>query len=284
MTLKKYSDNYSRVYVEVTNACNKSCSFCPKHERELRMMTVDEFDLVTSKLIGVTEYLYYHVMGEPLTHPHITELIKIASDKGFKSVITTNGSLLDILGDKLIASGVYKINLSIHSFEGNSLEEHKKYMDTCFDFADKASREGILIILRLWNSGHDNGLNDQTLEILRERFADGEWKTVANGARIRHKLHLEYGERFSWPDMASEEVDDSVFCYGLNDHFSVLCDGTVVPCCLDRNGDISLGNIYEQDICEILCSPLAEQIRNGFAEHVATQELCRRCGYAKRFK
>ncbi len=274
---------YSRVYVEITNICNRSCSFCPSHARSPQRMSAEDFGVITDKLLGVTGYLYYHVMGEPLTHPLLPSFIGTAASKGYRSVVTTNGTLLDKVGEALIDAGVYKVNISVHSFEGESREELFSYVDKCLDFADKASRAGVLVILRLWNNGHDEGRNDLILLRARERFCDGEWVSEPRGARIRHRLHLEYGDRFAWPDMGAEDGGDDVFCYGLGDHFSVLCDGTVVPCCLDRNGELALGNILDTDVDEILSSERARCIRGGFDRHTAVEELCRRCGYARRF-
>jgi radical SAM protein with 4Fe4S-binding SPASM domain len=214
----------------------------------------------------------------------LPDFIRKASQKGYKSVVTTNGTLLPRVGDALIDAGVYKVNLSVHSFEDGTREQFEKYLSDCMDFADKASRAGVLVILRLWNEGFDNGLNEQILTELKARFCDGEWAPSKGGYRIRHRLHLEYGERFEWPDIDIEEQSDDVFCYGLGDHFSVLCDGSVVPCCLDRNAEITLGNILTEDIGDILTSERAENIRRGFECRRATEELCRKCGYAKRFK
>lgn len=278
MTSKKYS----RVYVEITNICNRNCSFCPGTSREKRSMTLDEFKYVASSLVKLTDYIYFHVMGEPLTHPDLPEMIKYATSLGFKCAITTNGSLLQSRGDELISAGTYKINLSVHSFEEGEEEKYLAYIHSLADFADKSSNNGVLTVLRLWNKGHDGGLNDRTLDILKEKLA-GEWKWGSRGARIRHKLHLEYGDRFDWPDMSAENMGDEVFCYGLGDHFGVLCDGTVIPCCLDHEGDIALGNIYKTPINEILASDRAENIRMGFAKKCAVEELCQKCGYARRF-
>ena len=150
------------------------------------------------------------------------------------------------------------------------------------DFADRASAAGVLTVLRLWNRGHDDGRNDTTLQILQQKLP-GEWKWGARGARIRHKLHLEYGDRFAWPDMQAENMGNDIFCYGLADHFGVLCDGSVIPCCLDHDGNITLGNILETPIREILSSPRALAMREGFSKRCATEELCQRCGYARRF-
>ncbi len=278
MTHKKYS----RVYVEITNICNRNCSFCPGTTREKRRMSLDEFKSIASSLVGVTDYIYFHVMGEPLTHPRLPDFIKYATSLGFKCAVTTNGTLVTERTDELISSGVYKVNLSVHSFEGGEKEKYLNYIESLADFADKASNSGVLTVLRLWNKGFDGGLNDRTLEILKERL-EGEWKWGTRGARIRHKLHLEYGDRFDWPDMEAENMGDCLFCYGLRDHFGILCDGSVIPCCLDREGNITLGNIHETPIRDILSSDRAEAILHGFDKRIAVEELCQKCGYARRF-
>ena len=273
---------YSRVYVEITNICNRNCSFCPGTAREKRRMSYDEFISVANSLVGVTDYIYFHVMGEPLTHPDLPKFIEYASSLGFKCAITTNGTLLDRRADEIISAGVYKVNLSVHSFEAGEEEKYLSYIHSLCDFADKASCAGVLTVLRLWNRGADDSLNDRTLEILKSRL-EGEWKWGSRGARIRHKLHLEYGDRFEWPDMSVDNLGDSVFCYGLRDHFGILCDGSVIPCCLDHEGDITLGNVFETPLRQILSSDRATAILSGFDRRCAVEELCQKCGYARRF-
>ncbi len=282
---------YARVYVEITNICNRQCSFCPGTARPPHRMTREEFDTVTDRLVGVTEYLYYHVMGEPLTHPLLPDFIRMAATKGLRSAITTNGTLLPAHGRALVEAGVYKVNISVHSFEDSEdAAAHETYLRGLLDFADYASRAGVLVVLRLWNLDGDgyspHGINDRTLAMLRARFPDGgdsPWRHSARGARIRDKLHLEYGDRFAWPDMAADDWGTDVFCYGLKDHFAILCDGRVVPCCLDREGAITLGNVFCTSAEDILTSPRAVSMREGFTRRCATEALCRRCGYARRF-
>lgn len=274
---------YSRAYVEITNVCNRDCSFCPGTTRAPKFMSCEEMSHIISELSGLTEYVYFHVMGEPLLHPELPQLIRIASECGIKCAITTNGTLLREHGNALIESGVYKVNLSVHSFEEGTYQEQLDYVRSVVDFADKASAAGILTVIRLWNLGHDGGRNRETLKILHERFSD-EWQEGARGARIRHRLHLEYGERFAWPDAEADYLGDEVFCYGLRDHFGILSDGTVVPCCLDREGTINLGNVFDTPLTEILSSDRAVSMCRGFDTRVAVEELCKRCGYARRFK
>ena len=273
---------YSRVYVEITNICNRNCSFCPGTKRELHKMSVDKFATVLEKLQGITKHLYFHIMGEPLTHPDLPLLIKMAKEAGFHPMITTNGTLLSARGKALIESGIYKVNISVHSFENGTEDEYQNYITQCMEFADLASSSGVLTVLRLWNQGYDHGRNEDIVGMLKNYFGE-DWNYGNRGITIRKNLFLEYDTRFEWPDLEAEDRGDSVYCYGLKDHFGILCDGTVVPCCLDREGEIALGNIFEDDIQNILHSERAVNIANGFRNRKACEELCRKCGYARRF-
>ena len=246
-------------------------------------MSEEEFAHVLACLEGKTKYVYYHLMGEPLTHPLLPTFLKMAAERGFKSIITTNGTLLGKRGEELISSGLHKVNISIHSLEDSDAEQRDRYLSTVSDFADEASRRGVIISLRLWNNGVDGGLNEKVLQFLQERFSDGEWQKNTRGVRIRDKLHLEWGERFEWPDSEARVYGEEVFCYGLKDHFGILCDGSVVPCCLDSDGVITLGNIFGEDIDGILSSPRARAMHEGFRCRKASEELCKRCQYATRF-
>ena len=273
---------YSRVYVEITNICNLRCSFCHGHSRAPRRMTAQEFSCVLDRLEGVTNHVYYHLMGEPLLHPELPNFIRLANARNFRSVITTNGTLLDRAGQELIASAPHKVSISLHSSEGESNGAHVHYMQKVIEFADAASRAGIIVVLRMWNRGFDGGKNEEIFARLQE-FFKGEWVENTRGVRIRDKLHVEWGDRFAWPDKDIPSLGDEVFCYGLKDHFGILCDGTVVPCCLDSDGVIALGNVFEQPLADILSSPRAKAMVDGFTARSATEELCRRCGYARRF-
>lgn len=273
---------YSKVYVEITNICNKSCSFCHGHSRKPREMSKEEFSLILDKLSGQTKYIYYHLMGEPLVHPLLPEFISLAKGCGFKSIVTTNGSLLNKRACELLSAGVHKFNISLHSFEDGNDEEHIRYVRELAEFSKAAAAKGIIVIFRLWNNGLDNGRNENVLSILKESIS-GEWTKTNRDIRIRDKIHLEYGERFEWPDSNAEIKGDSFFCYGLKDHFGILSDGTVVPCCLDSDGIISLGNIFNEDISAILSSERARAMLEGFKCGRASEELCKRCGYAQKF-
>ena len=148
---------YSRAYVEITNICNMHCSFCHGHSRRKRQLTEAEFDHILRQLEGKTEYVYYHLMGEPLTHPLLGQFVELAGSRGFRSVITTNGTLLEKRGDELIRAGVHKVSVSLHSFEEGDTKHQIKYVMQVAEFARKASQAGVIVCLRLWNKGCDQG-------------------------------------------------------------------------------------------------------------------------------
>lgn len=274
---------YSRAYVEITNICNMHCSFCHGHSRPSRQMSEAEYARVLQQLAGKTQYIYHHLMGEPLAHPLLPRFLQMAHQAGFRPMLTTNGTLLDRVGDTLLTPGLHKVNISLHSFEGVHVQAHQRYIQAVSNFADKANRIGVLISLRLWNRGFDEGRNDLTLSLLQKNLP-GDWAQNTRGYRIRDRLFLEWGERFAWPDKNAHDNGDHVFCHGLRDHFGILCDGTIVPCCLDSDGIIALGNIFIEDLSDILASPRAKAIAAGFSRRHAAEDLCRRCGYAQRFQ
>lgn len=273
---------YSRVYVEITNICNMNCSFCHGHNRPPRQMTEAEYAHILDQLTGKTQYIYHHLMGEPLIHPLLPRFIQMAHQAGFRPMLTTNGTLLDRCQDVLLSEGLHKINISLHSFEGDQQTDHRRYIQSVANFAKNANQAGILISMRLWNNGYDEGKNQITLDILKENIP-GEWSENTRGYRIRDRLFLEWGDRFAWPDQNAPDYGDRLFCHGLGDHFGILSNGTVVPCCLDSDGIIALGNVFQEPLSDILSSPRARAIAEGFRQRKATEDLCRRCGYAQKF-
>ncbi len=273
---------YNKVYVEITNICNMNCSFCHGHKRAPKQMSAEEFAIVLEKLTEQTKYIYYHLMGEPLVHPLLPEFIKMAGERGYKSIITTNGTLLQKRGDELLSVGVHKINVSLHSFENGTSDDHERYVRSLADFAKKAAESGTIVVFLLWNNGFDDGKNKTAIDVLKENIS-GDWAENSRGIKIRDKIYLEFGERFEWPDCDAEIKGNRFFCYGLKDQFGILSDGAVVPCCLDSDGRINLGNVFNEDIESILNSKRALNMVEGFRRGEATEELCKRCGYAQRF-
>ena len=279
---------FSRVYLEITNCCNLACSFCPGTTRRAAFLTVAQFTHLAGALRGQTRFLYFHVMGEPLLHPDLPELLDIAGRMGFRVVLTTNGTLLPKRQRELLAAqALHKVSVSLHSFEANSGVDMEHYLAGCTDFGLAASEAGILIDYRLWNldGAETRGRNEQNDAILNHLHAayPGNWTQNTWGWRLCDRTFIHYGEKFDWPSPDAPDHGEAGTCRALRDQLAVLCDGTVVPCCLDGEGRIPLGNLLTQPLDEILAAEPARSIADGFARQKRIHPLCRRCGYSERF-
>ena len=273
---------FQKIYVEISNLCNLRCAFCPGTKRAPGIMSAENFARLLPKLKPYTEYLYFHLMGEPLCHPELAEFLNLAKD--FKVILTTNGTLLAKQQDLLLsAPNLHKVNISLHAFEANDLSvPFESYLSDCFRFGQAAEGKK-LTVYRLWNQGGQDAKNAEILTQMEAHFPK-PWTEKRQGTQIGDKVFLEYGEKFDWPDLQAGEDTQPLFCYGLRDQLGILWDGTVVPCCLDHEGDIALGNLFTQEMDEILASPRAKALYDGFTARQAVEPLCRRCGYARRFR
>ena len=275
---------FNKIYLEISNVCNLKCAFCPGTKRQGHVMTEAEFSAILPKIRPFTDFLYFHLMGEPLLHPNLERFLELAGEYGFKVILTTNGTLLAKQQKMLLRMpALHKINISLHAFEANDLAvPFGQYLTDCFAFGQAA--EGCkLVVYRLWNSGGQDAMNAQILDAMHRHFPS-DWVQERKGTRIGSRVFLEYGDKFDWPDLSAEDGGCQVFCYGLRDQLGILCDGTVVPCCLDHDGDIPLGNLHKEDLGEILEKERAKAIYQGFSGKKAVEQLCRRCGYARRFR
>ena len=275
---------FGEIYVEISNICNLKCSFCPGTTRKPKRMSIEEFKIVLEKIKPYTDFINFHVLGEPLCHPDLESFLALAKEMKLMVNIVTNGTLVSQKKDILLKSKAhYKTVISLHSFEANDNKiPFEKYLDDCFSYAKSAENKKI-VVLRLWNNGGKDSLNDEILSKL-ENYFPNPWVEERNGTRIGERVYIEYGDKFDWPTLESDDTNEKIFCYGLRRQIAILADGTVVPCCLDNNGTINLGNIFEKNLEEIINSERAQKIYNGFSNRNACEELCKRCSFVRKFQ
>lgn len=274
---------FRKVYLEISNVCNLSCTFCPGTKRAPRIMTEEEFTYLLQKIQPWTDFVYFHIMGEPLCHPLLGRFLEIAQEIGMRVILTTNGTRIAVCSQTLLSSpALHKVNLSLHAFESNDkLDDFDRYLDDCFTFGKTADGEKI-VVYRLWNQGGNDRLNENILSKM-ECFFPKPWRQTRTGIGLAPRTFLEFGDKFDWPELTAPDYGENRFCYALRDQIGVLCDGTVVPCCLDHDGDIPLGNLFHQSMDDIISSFAAKKLYKEFSDRKVTQALCRRCGYANRF-
>ena len=280
-----------RAYVEIGNICNLNCSFCPKTAREPRRMTTSEFKTVCERLAGRVKNLFFHVMGEPLFHPELDSFLKISEEFGFPVSITTNGVLIPERGHIILenAKAVHRVSISLHSIEGNGGDiSGGGYLERAVEFAKKLAALDVNAVFRLWNLDTEercgsNSQNESIEDVLRRHYPE-PWEKRYAGYRMAYRTFLEYDGIFTWPSESKSEERCSGTCHGLLRQIAILADGTVVPCCLDSEGMMPLGNIFSQSLENIMESKLASEMRSGFREGRLVHPLCQKCSYSLRFK
>lgn len=286
---------FKKVYIEITSVCNLACSFCPPTQRAKGLIKVEQFEKILDQIRPHTKYIYLHVKGEPLLHPRIDQLLDAAHERGFKVNITTNGTLIKKQREKLIGKpALRQMNFSLHSFDGHEGSENReKYLGDILEFVRDAREHNVIFSYRLWNLQRDDQTevdrrkNAETLEILEQEynlpFKIEERVEPGKGVKIAPNVYLNQDHEFKWPSLLEPEYTGKGFCHALRSQAAILVDGTVVPCCLDGEGVINLGNVNEQSFSAIVESERANNLVDGFSRREAVEELCRKCGYRQKF-
>lgn len=263
-----------KVYIEITNVCNLSCDFCHGTTREPLFMSAAEFESAVLQVKPMTDYIYLHILGEPLLHPEFDLLLSVCDRHKMKTTITTNGTLIKECEEKLTKHpSLIQLNYSLHC---NSEQEY--YLDNILNFT--RANKAVTHVLRFWNTA-DIRLID---EISRFYGVSVEIQKISlgNGPKIAENVYIQQMDAFTWPDINGREIFTSGKCLGLKNNIGILADGTVVPCCLDADGIINLGNIFNGGLTEILNGERAARIRSGFQHNIVCEKLCRTCGFAVR--
>jgi len=272
-----------RIYIEILNTCNLSCAFCAKNTRTPKMMSPDEFEMIVRQAKAYTDYIYLHVQGEPLMHPLFDEFLSITDRLDMHVQLVTNGTYLHNHMDMAEHKSLRKVSFSLQSIEYQNVDI-EDYMNTILTFSSKASVQNRPYVeIRFWRKDQmDLPKTAQCFSILKERFDFEE--TSRNGSyRLMNHVYLAFDNSFDWPDQNETSEDNTGYCHGALDQIAILSDGTVVPCCLDYNGMIRFGNIFDSSLSDILSSERYLNMKNGLQKHILTEDLCRKCTFRKRF-
>jgi len=282
---------FKKIYIEITNRCNLACPFCARSSRPQASMEAQAFAEVLTRIHGFTRFIALHVLGEPLLHPEIDRILALSQEYGLQVNLTTNGALLGRHRRTLLtAPALRQINFSLHGLAHLERGAAAAHLEEIIDFSLEASRGGgPYVSLRLWNLGAAAGAgwNDWLLARLTAAFAApllGEGQLRAErGIPLAPRVFLNPEPQFAWPHPDGPDLGEHGHCRGLRDHLAVLADGTVVPCCLDADGRLALGNIFKQTLADILAGPRARRMLEGFGHQRLVESLCRRCSYRLRF-
>lgn len=285
---------FNRIHIEISNACNLQCSFCPEVLRKKDYMSVSKFKVILDRVSPFTREISLHLMGEPLMHRQLDQILDAAFSAGMPVNLTTNGVLLNEAKEVLLLhSAIRQINFSLQSYPDNFPERNPAlYLEKIVNFSKKAEmiRPDLYINFRFWNLEQDSTESRQNealfeflernLEIEIPRTVDVKFR---KGRHLRGRMYAHFDSRFEWPSLENAYRGDVGTCKALQNHMGVLSDGTVVPCCLDKEGKIPLGNVLENNFDEIFNSDRTQKMLKGFKCGRLVEDLCKHCSYIKRF-
>ena len=278
---------FNKIYIEITNYCNLNCSFCSKDKRIKKEMSILEFCNVINKIKNHTKSIYLHIKGEPLLHSNLDEILTICDENNIVVKITTNGTLLKKKIEILKKHHIKQINVSLHSENGI-----ENYFEDVFSSCDELSKN-TTIVYRIWvlNNLELDELSTKTVEKIKKYYNLSttmvEKIIKEKNIKLKDNIYLDKDNEFIWPNESindnNDNSDNGGYCLATKSHIGILSNGVVVPCCLDSEGIINLGNIFEQDLEEIINSDLFKSINEGFRNKKVVCDLCKNCEYRYRF-
>ena len=257
-------------------------------------MDVGLFEKIIEQVAPLTEQVTFHLMGEPLIHPQLEEFLNLCSHYKTPVFFVSNGALLtDKRAELLLHPIIRQVNFSLHSFPDNFPEKDPAgYLGKIFAFTERAfeMRPDLYINYRLWNL-QDTTMSTPQNELMHTMIEKRFDVKICNEVNVKNqksqkllnRLYLHFDTEFTWPALDLPVIGSQGTCYGLDSHFGILAEGTVVPCCLDKEGKIPLGDANTTPILEILQSPQAKVIVKGFQDRKLINPLCQRCDYVTRF-
>lgn len=284
-------EKLKKIYIEISNICNLQCSFCPEVLRPKKVMEAEAFNKVLLKIKDHADEIALHLMGEPLAHPEFLEILKSCEDHGVLINLTTNGLMVNKYKNELINSkALRQINFSVQSYKDNfSKNDIKPYLDKLASFIKDLEEKSpeVYVNLRLWNLGAKSDENEDVIKYF-EAFYHTEIKREVDVRSIKSKkihgrVYLHFDSRFDWPSFLLPPQGDKGKCHALTSHIGIHANGTVVPCCLDKEAVINLGNIFDQNLEEILLSKRAMAMKEGFKNGKRVEDLCKHCTFINRF-
>ena len=283
---------FKRVYLEISNICNVQCSFCPVVEKDKKSMDLSEFEDILKQVAPLTEIVCLHLMGEPLAHPKFRQILEVCEKYNTQIDLTTNGILINKYKENIVNSkSVRQVNFSLQAFKDNFPDRDlAPYLAPIFEFIKFGHnvKPSLYTNFRLWNQENNDFDNEEIFVKIEKHFNVEINRSIEVEAikskNIWNRLYLHFDSRFKWPSFDLPAQGTQGRCNGILNHIGIHVDGSVVPCCLDKNAVINLGNIKEQSLLEIINSDRFTAMRTGFLNGVLVEKFCQHCSFINRFK
>lgn len=298
---------FEKIYIELSDICGLNCGFCPSVKGVRGVMSVEKFGIIAKKVAGVGRIYTFHLLGDPLVLPNLKDFIKLANAHKMTLELTTSGFYMSEKNAQLLleSENIRQINLSLMAFLAQKKLNLNEYFAPILRFLHLhlAQNSQSFVNLRLWNLGANftPPFENNAIYSLLEREFNTKIQKNAPKNRLENRIILHQSELFCWAgtkaddlgvqkefvDLQGEKNAPKVpcvkgSCHALRKQIGILSDGTVVPCCMDTSGVMGLGNLFTQELSEILASKRAVVMKKGFERGEFTEKLCQQCEFGRK--
>ncbi len=276
---------FKKIYVELSDICGLQCGFCPNPKNIRGVMPLELFEKVCKEAAPLTQMITLHVLGDPCKLKNLKLYLNIAKRFSLKVDLVTSGVYLHDF-ETLLQDVIYQISISLDAGldDHNKLNQHRyiqKILEFCRYKFEKNSE--VFLNLRIQDSTlekHQDAIKPflETFEVISLEALKSQGR-----ARLFKKSFLNIQKTFKWPSLNApnplNQESKIPYCYGLIKQIAILSDGVVVPCCMDTQASINLGNLNHTPLKDILKSQKATAIKTHFLKGEALEPLCKNCSY-----
>ncbi|MGL2702246.1 radical SAM/SPASM domain-containing protein [Helicobacter pylori] len=276
---------FKKIYIELSDICGLQCSFCPNPKNIRGVMPLELFEKICKEAAPLTQIITLHVLGDPCKLKNLNHYLSTARRFSLKVDLVTSGAYLHDF-ETLLQDAIYQISISLDAGldNHNKLNQHR-YIQKILEFCRYKCEKNSEVFLNL-------RIQDSTLEkhqnLIKPFLESFEYVSLENlksqgRARLFKKSFLNIQKTFKWPDLNAQnplnQESKTPYCYGLIKQIAILSNGVVVPCCMDTQAHINLGNLNHTSLKDILNSQKAMAIKTHFLKGEALELLCKNCSY-----
>ncbi|MGN8412500.1 radical SAM/SPASM domain-containing protein [Helicobacter pylori] len=276
---------FKKIYIELSDICGLQCSFCPNPKNIRGVMPLELFEKVCKEAAPLTQMITLHVLGDPCKLKNLKHYLSTAKRFSLKVDLVTSGVYLHNF-ETLLQDAIYQISISLDAGldAHNKLNQHRyiqKILEFCRYKCEKNSE--VFLNLRIQDSTLDKHQN--LIKPFLESFecVSLEGLKTQGRARLFKKSFLNIQKTFKWPSLNApnplNQESKIPYCYGLIKQIAILSNGVVVPCCMDTQAHINLGDLNHMPLKDILNSQKAMAIKTHFLKGEALEPLCQNCSY-----
>ncbi|MDY5186207.1 radical SAM/SPASM domain-containing protein [Helicobacter trogontum] len=277
---------FHKIYVEITDICKLSCSFCTPKKAVRGIMPLPLYEKIISQITQHTRFISLHVLGDPLCVNNLSAYIDIGAYYNVRFDIVSSAAFLKEEHFSLLTQPhIRQVSFSLDAlFDNKHLQKDiNTYFDTILTFYNyaKIKSPNLYINLRLF------GNYDYTYFL--QKFPYAILQPQKRRFRLEKNFFLRFHQAFKWhTQQKTPKVENTTtwqtypntpYCLGTIRQLAILANGIVIPCCIDAHAQMPLGDFNVQNFLEILYSKKMKDMQESLRTHKNLPQLCQNCSF-----